>query len=173
MRDGSRLVIGATTVALIGLSTVGTSVLVDNGTRTLNPDGPRALPRTPSSPAPSPGPLVVARPAGSFVPPGEHPGPVGRLVPNARLVVLAPLPVEPLLPQPTANGPSVLPRVLPGTGIVAEPAPTVEPTPEPDPEPTPEPTETSHGKAHAPRPAHDKPDHPHPHPHPTPHGHKK
>jgi hypothetical protein len=150
MRDGSRLVIGATTVALVGLATVGTSVLVDNGARTLDPGRSPVPPRTLSS-APPPGPLVVGRPAGSYEPPVRPLGPTAlpRVAP-VPVVALPPLTVVPVSQPEPPSGPAMLPRVLPGT-----------PGPTPTPTPTPAPTETpdTHGKSHSPKPAHEHDEH--------------
>ncbi len=133
MPDGSRLVIGATTVALVGLASAGTAVLISNGTGTLAPHRSTTPSPATTSPRPAP-PLFVQRPPGSVSPtttrqvtpplttvaaPVRVPAtaePAASADPDRQVAVAVhnPAPLPQPVPEPSApSGPVLVPSVQP------------------------------------------------------------
>lgn len=118
----SRLALGASTAALVALTSLGTAVLVSQGTSTVRP--PVIIAPQPSTPsATASAPVVVSRPAGSPVtapvtrPQSPALAPAPDAVPNG-----APLPAVDVslpdaptatLPPPPATPPSITPSPSP------------------------------------------------------------
>lgn len=118
---GSRLVLGASTCALVLLASGGTAVLVTHGTQGLHPVPLTAPPPVVGNPRPAPTPLVVPPAPGSvlFGPATTRP------VVRPAVHVVGPVPVQdvPAAPEePAAEPPSVVaPPVVPEPPVVDEP----------------------------------------------------
>ena len=122
MPDGSRLALGATTVALVGLASAGTGLLISHGTKTLEAP-PTALPsRSTVGHPPAVGGLVVPRVPGSFVAARRSPAPADR--PVVALPALLGPAVTPVAVVPLGPGVAPLPRGGPRGGGPPPPAPT-------------------------------------------------
>jgi hypothetical protein len=97
---------GLTTLALVGLASTGTGLLVAHGTSQLQPPVQHVVPPVPSPPALTP--VVVDRAPGTFRPPVRVVTPVSLPDPGRGAV----LPPPPAVAEPPAVGPVVLPPVV-------------------------------------------------------------
>lgn len=170
MPDGSRLALGATTVALVGLASAGTGLLISHGTKTLEAP-PTALPsRSTVGHPPAVSGIVVPRVPGTFVAARRSPAPAARPVvalPALLFPALTPV-VAPIAPgvAPVPPVPPVVPVVSPTdlVTVVTDPATwspqtsrgwsRFSPAPSPEPSPTSGPVlqpSTSRSTTHQPK----------------------